>query len=147
MTYPNNNILFQYISTRNILSPAEEGLVQRMEETLKLNHIESERRLQSSQIESERRLQSSQKELKEDIKSSQIESERRMQTSQMELRDDMKRSQKSFESNIILKLTVYLSGAVIASVSIFEYFGFYIEYPWRPKSQKGLINESCFLSS
>jgi hypothetical protein len=92
-------------------------------------------------------MQSSQKELKEDIKSSQIESERRMQTSQMELRDDMKRSQKSFESNIILKLTVYLSGAVIASVSIFEYFGFYIEYPWRPKSQKGLINESCFLSS
>jgi len=147
MTYPNNNILFQYISTRNILSPAEEGLVQRMEETLKLNQIESERRLQSSQIESERRLQSSQKELKEDIKSSQIESERRMQTSQMELRDDMKRSQKSFESNIILKLTVYLSGAVIASVSIFEYFGFYIEYPWRPKSQKGLVNESCFLSS
>ena len=143
MTYPNNNILFQYISTRNILSPAEEGLVQRMEETLKLNQIESERRLQSSQIESERRLQSSQKELKEDIKSSQIESERRMQTSQMELRDDMKRSQKSFETNIILKLTVYLSGAVIASVSIFEYFGFYIEYPWRPKSQ----NESCFLSS
>jgi hypothetical protein len=147
MTYPNNNILFQYISTRNILSPAEEGLVQRMEETLKLNQIESERRLQSSQIESERRLQSSQKELKEDIKSSQIESERRMQTSQMELRDDMKRSQKSFESNIILKLTVYLSGAVIASVSIFEYFGFYTECPWRPKSQKGLTSESCFLSS
>ena len=114
MTYP-------YISTRNILSPAEEGLIQRMEERLKSNQIESERRLQSSQIESERR----------------------MQTSQMELRDDMKRSQKSFESNIILKLTVYLSGAVIASVSIFEYFGFYIEYPWRPKSQ----NESCFLSS
>ena len=107
MTYP-------YISTRNILSPAEEGLIQRMEERLKSNQIESERRLQTSQIE-----------LRDDIKSSQIESEQRMQG-----------SQKSFEANIILKLTVYLSGAVIASVSIFEYFGFYIEYPWRPKSKR-----------
>ena len=90
-------------------------ILKELEEKLRSNQIESERRQDASQRESERRQDAVQKEFKDDLRAA-----------QKEFKEDFKASNaeqlKSFEVSIILKL----SSAVIAAISIFEYFGFYI---------------------
>ena len=94
---------------------------------------ELEEKLRSSQIESERRQFAIQKEFKDDLKAAQKESELRQVAAQKEFKEDFKAINaeqfKSFEFSIILKL----SSVLVAAVTIFEYLGFYIQYPWRPK--------------
>ena len=131
-----------YMSTRSNSSFGE--VFKELEEKLRSSQIESERRQFAIQKEFKDDLKAAQKELKDDLKAAQKESELRQVAAQKEselrrvaaqkeFKEDFKAINaeqfKSFEISIILKL----SSVLVAAVTIFEYLGFYIQYPWRPK--------------